>query len=352
MKLDATKKVLVPEEPHHDVEISFLDAVDSHVLVGLVTEVYEGSYDAEWVYQEDEIARRISSGQMKSTIGRLPDGTAIGHVALMMEHGVVSVVHAGVAVVTEAARGHHLFTRLKQFAASWASSAGYFGIFSEATAAHPYSQKANVDLGAVETGFLLGWIPDSVTNNAAVDRKPHRESVALFYLKTNDGQPRPIYAPQRHRDVIESIVVASGIHGEVTIAPPSTSVSEKSHIVVHEKDDHNLATISVIEPGWDLLDVLDSTRAHLVEVVGRDAVYVDFSLEDPRTDIVLDACDAGLSFGFAGIFPNQHVGGDVMRLQSLHNIEIRSDDIATASDSGRKLLEYVIQDLDRTHANR
>ena len=41
------------------------------------------------------------------------------------------------------------------------------GMFSEATAAHPYSQRANVELGAHETGFLLGWIPASVANDAA-----------------------------------------------------------------------------------------------------------------------------------------------------------------------------------------
>ena len=40
-------------------------------------------------------------------------------------------------------------------------------MFSEATAAHPYSQRANIELGAHETGFLLGWIPASVDNDAA-----------------------------------------------------------------------------------------------------------------------------------------------------------------------------------------
>jgi serine/threonine-protein kinase RsbW len=65
--------------------------------------------------------------------------------------------------------------------------AGYLGLFSEATAAHPYSQTANIALGAHETGFLLGWIPASVTNNAAQVSDEHRQSVALFDLKLNDG---------------------------------------------------------------------------------------------------------------------------------------------------------------------
>ena len=78
-----------------------------------------------------------------------------------------AVGHSGQAVTMPAARGQHLFTRTKKFLMDWAKEQGLAGMFSEATAAHPYSQKANVDLGAHETGFLLGWIPASVSNDAA-----------------------------------------------------------------------------------------------------------------------------------------------------------------------------------------
>ena len=341
----------MPDRAADDVTIEFLTADESHVLVDLVTEVYGDSYDAEWVYDPDEVARRIAHGELVSTVGRDSSGTAIGHMALMVEHGIASVVHAGVAVVTQAARGHHLFTRMKQFGAQWATSAGFLGIFSEATAAHPYSQRANVDLGAAETGFLLGWIPGSVRNNAADGREPHRESVALFYMKTNEGPDRPVYAPARHREVINAIIDAAGIHGRLAKAPLDTPVPEHSEVVVQEKDDHNLGIITVITPGADMRDVLEHARERLVVEKGRDAVYVDFPLESPTTEVVLDACDSDLQLGFAGIFPNRHVSGDVLRLQSLHQVAVKAADIATASPHGEALLSYVIADLERTHAN-
>lgn len=352
--LDIAREIgtaICPQHGSDDVRIEFLSADDSGVLVGLVKEVYGDSYDAEWVYEEDEIARRITDGELISTVGRDADGTAIGHLALMVEHQVTSVLHAGVAVVTKAARGHHLFTSMKRFGAQWATSAGYFGIFSEATAAHPYSQKANIDLGATETGFLLGWIPSSVSNNAAEGRAAHRESVALFYLKTNEGPDRPLYAPTRHRAIIGDIVKATGIRGSIVDAPPSTEIPAHSEIVVHAREDHNLAVITVIAAGADILEVLTSTRDRLVDDDGRDAVYVDFPLELATTEVALDACDDELMFGFAGVFPNQHMGGDVLRLQSLHRVEIHADDIATASPHGEALLAYVLDDLRRTHAN-
>lgn len=341
----------MPDRHADDLVIEFLSADEPGVLVDLVEEVYGDSYDAEWVYQPDEIARRIASGELVSTVGRDADGTAIGHMALMVEHGIESVVHAGVAVVTKAARGQHLFTRMKRFGAQWAQSAGYLGIFSEATAAHPYSQRANVELGAAETGFLLGWIPGTVRNNAADGRAAHRESVALFYLKTNEGPDRPMYSPARHRDVVESIIGATGIHGHLALAPPQTPIPEHSELVVQEKEDHNLGIITVITPGTDIVNALELARHRLVDENGRDAVYVDFPLEMPTTQLVLDACDHELQLGFAGIFPNRHVSGDVLRLQSLHRVAVHAEDIATASPHGEALLAYVIADLERTHAN-
>ena len=335
-----------------ELSIEFLSSGDADDLVRLIEEVYGDSYDAEWVYQAPEIARRIDDGELVSAVGRDPDGTAIGHMALMIEPGVTTVVHAGVAVVSTAARGQHLFTRLKRFSADWATEAGFLGIFSEATAAHPYSQKANVDLGAAETGFLLGWIPNSVSNNAASGREAHRESVALFYLKTNEGPDRAIFAPSRHRAVIRTIIDATGMHGRVDAADPETPMPERSRLIAHAREDHNLAIITVLSPGTDLLAAVTELRDRLVREDGRDAVYVDFPLEDPATEVMLDAIDDTFMFGFAGVFPNQHVGGDVLRLQSLHEVAIHAADIATASPHGAELLAYVVDDLERTHANR
>ena len=69
----------------NDVEIRFLRTDEAHILTDLVTGAYGTSYDADWVYDPDEIARRIDAGSLISTIGLLPDGTVAGHMALMRE---------------------------------------------------------------------------------------------------------------------------------------------------------------------------------------------------------------------------------------------------------------------------
>jgi serine/threonine-protein kinase RsbW len=327
-----------------EIAIRFLEANEAEILVDLIRDAYGDSYDAEWVYQPEVISERISGNTLRSAVGQLADGTILGHMALMVEESAERVLHAGVAVVRDAARGHHLFERLKRFSAQWATEAGYLGIFSEATAAHPYSQKANIALGAHETGFLLGWIPASVANNAASDSAQHRQSVALFYLKLNEGPLRPIFAPNKYAEILANIIGESGLHCYLESADVATSIVEHSEFDVESKDDHNLSVIHVTTVGADLVDSVNIELKRQLHEFDRDAVYVDVPLQSPATQLIMNSQGDQLEFGFAGIFPNRDRNGDVLRLQAFADIDLHVSDIAIASDHGRELLDFVIAD--------
>lgn len=75
-----------------------------------------------------------------------------------------------------------------------------------------------------------------------------------------------------------------------------------------------------------------------------DAIYLDLPLEDPATALVAEHLEA-LGVSYAGLFPNNRTDGDVMRMQSLHRIQIKADDVSVASDHGRELLDFVLADL-------
>ncbi len=328
-----------------EITIRFLEEHEAEVLVDLIRESYGDSYDAEWVYEPHTIAERIRNNTLRSTIGQLADGTILGHMALMVEESAERVVHAGVAVVRDAARGNHLFEKLKHFGSQWATEAGYLGIFSEATAAHPYSQKANIKLGAHETGILLGWIPDSVVNNAALNSDPHRESVVLFYLKLNNGDFRDMFVPEKYREIVQRILDASGLHAAIAESPAGVVLPAETHFTIEEKADHNSAVIHVTTPGADFAVAVERARTTLMVNEGRDVVYLDLPLDLPETEKVLNDSAGELSFSFAGIFPNQLRHGDVLRLQAFNGVDLHSADIVTASDHGRALLNYVLADI-------
>ena len=322
-----------------DVTFRFLVPDEGTVLTGAIEAAYGQTYDVRWVYDPDEVGSRIGAGTYVACVAETPAGELLCHIGMSLAAAGDAVAHSGQAVT----RGQHLFTRTKRYLMDWARERGLAGMYSEATAAHPYSQKANIELGAHETGFLLGWIPASVANDAAGGR-PRRQSAALFYTKLNDGHEREVYAPDRHRAIVAQTIELCELRGELANPPPQCELSERTELQAEVDEDHNLALLTVRVPGADLEQVIAAERHHLFHRRCLDAVYIDLPLEDPATALVADHLER-LGISYAGVFPNSRTDGDVLRMQSLHRVRVKADDVAVASDHGRELLEYVLADL-------
>jgi GNAT superfamily N-acetyltransferase len=326
-----------------DVTFRFLGPNEGTVLTRAIEAAYGQSYDVRWVYDAREVGARLDAGTYVSCVAESPAGELLCHLGMSLAAAGDAVGHSGQAVTLPAARGHRLFTRTKRFLVDWARQRGLAGMYSEATAAHPYSQRANIALGAHETGFLLGWIPATVSNDAAAGRRG-RQSAALLYLKLNDGHEREVYAPDRHREIVGRTLALCQLRGTLADPPAEAELAKRTELHVEVDADHDLALITVPVPGADLERAIAAERHHLFHRAGVDAVYVDLPLEDPATALVADHLER-LGVSYAGIFPNHLAAGDVLRMQSLHRVRVKADDVAVASDHGRELLEYVLADL-------
>lgn len=325
------------------ITIRLLEPSEAPLVVEAIRAIYGDSYDVPWLYDAGEIGRRLSHGQMVSGAALDPAGHLLCHAALTRHDHDDQVVHSGQAVSLPEARGHHLFTRVKEHLAEWSRDRKVLGIYSEATAAHPYSQKANLDLGATETGILLAWIPASVDNDASVLAAPTRASVVLFYLRTNRAPAHPVYAPPSHREMVRAIVDRSGLRGGLADAP--RRLAPVPHTRTHTEIDetHNLAIVHVHQAGEDLGAVVTADRDRCFDR-GVDVVYVDLRLDQPETEVLGDHVrDAG--FRFAGVFPSAHHRGENLRTQALRpGVVVSPADVSVASDHGRELLDYILAD--------
>ena len=339
-----------PVDDDAPFEIAFLRPQDAAELSWAIWRSYGPSYDADWVYRPDEIAARLRSGVLRSIVARAsgePERPLVGHLGLTLHTPDAHAGEAGQAVVDPRWRGHHLFTTLKRMLADTLRAEGLAGMFSEATAAHPYSQKANVALGARETGILVGYIPGSVAYEAIDGASEHRRSVVVYYLKLNDGPPRPLYPPARHRAIVSEIAERAGLRGRVADAPDDRAV-EPTRLSEQVRTDHDAGFVTVDVVGPDLAEVV---HAHLERerTRGLACSYVDLPLDDPGTAIHGDALrDTGRGSGlrFGGVFPNVRRAGDVLRLQYLHDARVRADDVRLASEAGERLLTYVLGDVE------
>ena len=327
-----------------DVAFRFLEPDEGAKLSEAIEVAYGDSYDVRWVYDAEEVSARLATGAYVSCIAETASGELLCHEGMSLAAAGDAVGHSGQAVTLPAARGQHLFTRTKRFLMDWGTEQGMAGMYSEATAAHPYSQRANIELGAHETGFLLGWIPASVSNDAAGEGRTGRQSAALFYTKLNDGHERRAYVPERHRAIVGQTLELCGLRGTLAEPPREARLEERTELHVETDSDHNLALITVQTPGADLETAIAAERHHLFHRAGLDAVYIDLPLEQAATALVADHLER-LGVSYSGVFPNSRCDGDVLRMQSLHRARIVADDISVASEHGRELLDYVLADL-------
>jgi anti-sigma regulatory factor (Ser/Thr protein kinase) len=342
----------LPEDEHREVlkapaasdeiplEIREMRPEESLELSRCVYRSYGYSYDWDSIYYPDRIREIQEKGLMRSCVATKPDGEFVGHLAVTVERPDSPTGEAGQAVVDPRFRGHHLFPRMKSFMAERAAQTGMYGLFSEATAVHPYSQRGNLELGAAETGFLLGYIPASVSyKQIGENREGRRGSVALFYLRTNPEPERPIYPPAAYREAVRLVVEHNGLRrteGDGSDATMPTS----SRMSVDVRGDHNLAFLRVEEPGADLQELV---RVRLRELCLHrvDCIYVDLPLSRPAAQSAGARLDE-LGFFFGGVVP-ELLNGDVLRLQYLNEVDIRPDDVRTASDFGRELVNLIFQ---------
>jgi len=343
----------VPEDEHRrtveaaavsedvPLEIRMMRSEESSELSRCVYRSYGYSYDWDSIYYPDRIRDLQEKGLMRSCVAVTPEGEFVGHLAVSVEKTDSPVGEAGQAVVDPRFRGHRLFPRMKTFMAGRSGELGMYGLYSEATAVHPYSQRGNLQLGARETGFLLGYIPASVSyKQIGGEREQRRGSVALFYMRVLDEPEREIFPPVQHAEEVMRVVEHNGLRrviGEVSGPAP-----QHSRISVEVRQDHNLAFLRIEEPGLDLTEIV---HRHLRDLSLHrvDCVYVDLPLSHPAAPGAAAGLeDLGVFFG--GIIPEAHSGGgDVLRLQYLNNVEIRPGDVSTASDFGEELLGRIFR---------
>ncbi len=348
------RTVRAPAAPEDTpLDIRMMRPEESFELSRCVYRSYGYSYDWNDIYYPDRIRELQESGLMHSCVAVTAEGEFVGHLALTLEGPNSPVAEAGQAVVDPRFRGHQLFERMKTFLSERAKEWGMYGLYSEATAVHPYSQKGNLHLGAKETGYLLGYIPASVSyKEIGEDKEGRRGSVALFYMRVNFEPEREAYPPVAYQETAQRVIEHNRLRRIIQNAS-ELEMPTSSRVSVNVRRDHNLAFLRVEEPGADLEELV---RLRLRELCLHrvDCIYVDLPLSDPAT-AQAGAGLRDLGFFFGGIIPEAHgeaASGDVLRLQYLNNVEIKPDDVHTASDFGRELLALIFRQKDTLQQSR
>ncbi len=326
-----TTRIMRPEE-----------AVD---LARLVYRCYGYTYPSEFVYYPQQVEAKQRTGLMKSFAVYNSRGEMVGHIALTFDHPGAKVAESGQAVVDPRYRGHKIFERMKHYLLDYAVVNQIIGIYGEAVTVHPFSQKGNLALGAHEVGFLVGYSPGTVSFKSIADQKsPRRQSIAFMYTSVLKSAPASIFAPGAYHMILRHIYDVLGIEREIVevkVDRTKERPQQTGRIKVSIRRDHNQAVLNVEVVGQNTFDEI---RFHLKQLCLNhfECIYVDLPLSSDQTG-VLGTQLRKLGFFFGGVIP-QLRDVDVLRLQYLNNVEISPEDIAVASDFGRTLLDFILQD--------
>lgn len=324
-------------------ELRFIRADETLALAQLAYRTYGYTYVSDF-YLPEKIAERLASGLMRCAVAVLPSGRIVGALCLFYaEHGA-RVAESGAAMVEPRFRGHDLFKRLKQFLFARGREEGLCGIFSEAVTIHPYTQKGNLAIGAVETGLLLSYIRNMAFKNIDGKLSGERQATVYYYAPLNPAPHRTVHAPAAWRELIASI------HGKARLPRTLLDVEEagaeaparghgQTRLAVHMRSEiFNDAQIGVQEVGADALALIAHHTRKLCE--GSNAViYLDLPMGDPAA-MALALPLGTMGFLFAGVIPEQR-DGDILKLQFLNRVPFDPQEVRLVSPHGQALLRFI-----------
>jgi serine/threonine-protein kinase RsbW len=327
------------------VPISFrrLEENDLGPLARCMYEVYGYTYK-DVVYYPEKMKELIDSGLLFSAVGVTADGEIAAHQGLRKDSREDRIAEVAMGMVSPGFRGRGLFEKIKAYSFEEIKKEGVYGLYTQIVANHPYSQKANLALGAKETGIMLGTIPSDMVFHGISGPGEARERTSLVFTYTRLG-PEPervVYPPFIHETMIRKIYEHGDFNRVIRTAVPQelTSLPEHSLVDVKLTSEFRMANLRVLTYGKDFENMM---RIQLREMcVGKfDCIYVDLQLSDPATQLFCSALEM-MGFFFAGLAPELS-NGDVLRLQYFNNVTIDPDRVVIVSDFGAELFKYVLQ---------
>jgi len=327
-----------------EVALRPMVADDAPAFARCMQRVYGDTYKP-FVYDPERVRQLLTGGLLFSVVAVTPDGEIVAHQGLMKEHAHSRIAEVTMGVVDPAHRGGGLFKRLKEVAFAKARADRLVGLYGEAVTIHDHSQKANIAMGARETGVLLDYIPAKRTFTAFDCPGAQRQAAVLFHIGLNPAPARTVYVPLGHWAMVERIYRHVGLDRRLAMARVGalTALPGQADIRLRFMPDFGAAMIHVAESGLNLVEIV-RLRLREAAMMRAEVVFLDLPLADPATQMMAGRLEA-LGFTFAGVFPESDQG-DLLRLQHRGDADgarpVDPDRIRMATAFGRDLLDYTL----------
>lgn len=323
-----------------EVTLRIMKPSDAVNLARCIYRVYGYTYPHEAVYYPELFANLVESGMVTSCVAVNPSGEVVGHLGVFIDEVGDLVGESALAVVDPRYRGRGLFPRMKKMMMSEIKRRGFKGLYSRAVTVHEASQRANVKMGAAETGFILAHSPPTAIFKKMTTKKDHlRRTVALFYIGVAPDAIQEVYLPPQHEKILKRIYKHAGLKRVYQKSDQGGKVYPDSLIHIHVLSETSSAFLRVERYGESFLKELalkvQDLCQHKIELI-----VLDLPLNDPVTSWMCAEIEK-MGFFFSGLMP-EYLQGDALRLQYLNNVPFHPDTVDVYSDFGKELFRYVV----------
>lgn len=321
-------------------EVRLFQPADARSVSRCLWRTYGYTYSVlDAVYIPERLAALNQQGLMRSLVALTETGEVAGHIAYERTRPEARLVTAGVAAVEPAYRSQGLAARLARQLLDQARLDGVEEMQCYAVTSHPYSQKLAMSMGFRSCSLVLGasllcfeGMDESVGHN-------RRESLVGYYQAMAPRPPldRPLYAPNRHRAMIESLCQHLGLKVHFESAGRVELNAGESVIELQESPPRKTAKIHVERYGSTILERIRS-HARYLRLQDYRCFQLTLPLHDPYTFHILRPLER-MGFFFSGL--QFRSVGLCLLLQDLYGATIEYNQMKIEDEMAQELLGYV-----------
>lgn len=329
------------EAPLETISVRRATVEDVPGIIDLVYNTYRYSYAKELIYNDVELTQMIEQERILSLIAVTESGRIIGHNAVILDSPQLG--EAGIAMVDPGYRKSRAFLSLAlQTAREVKNNYPNLLVYAKCVTSHPRSQAFVASF--VTTLFQLSVYAQASFVGLKGEANP-RESLVYSVTALSKQQPKQLYVPAEHLDIIRDIQerIKQGVECLPYNATPS-------------KEEPSKLTLSVL-PGRQYAElVVENVGANFRSELRRQTMHV-------RQNGVITAClllptnaplDAGIDncltdegYFFCGIKPTID-GSWQVAYTNLLSQAFDFDKLQLFTDDSKRLCDYVKKQYEQT----
>ncbi len=316
-------------------------ADEAEKLIRLVRRCYGDSYPMSLFYDREQLQQKLEVGLLISAVAETEGGELVGHVGTLWEHETASTADAITGMVLEAYQRQGILARLTETLGPLYPPGGLTGLQLFCVTTHTASQRAGLERGTVESGFLLPEFPSTMNAQGVVnDPLGERNPALVMYRPIKAAPQRRCYVTPDYHDLIGAIYERVN-YARQLVGVCDHELQGQTAGVLHPDARKGVDKLCLQTIGEDWSDDTASFRTQADPGCPSKGWYVDIALSQPGAIALTDRLrDEGWFFG-AIIFERQQ--GDCLRMQYC-TAQINRAALQIASDFGSEIVSFVLED--------